>query len=123
MADKDKDILVSEAKQSLEKLKMEIANETLGRDMKQQITPENYESTLEKKKWEVAEDLGLKEKVESQGWENMTTREVGKIGGQMGGKIGGNMVKELISMAESQMAPVADEAVDKKALENNMNDR
>jgi hypothetical protein len=94
------------AKPGLNKLKMEVANETLGRDMKQTIDGSNYESALDEKKWEVAEDLGLKEKVEQVGWENMTTKEVGKIGGHMGGKIGGNMVKKMIEMAESQMAPV-----------------
>ena len=51
------------------------------------------------------------------GWENMTTKEVGQIGGKVGGKIGGQMVRELISMAESQMAPVAEEAVSKAAAD------
>jgi hypothetical protein len=117
----NKELLVPNAKSGLDKLKMEIANETLGRDMKQQITAENYESALDQKKWEVAEDLGLKEKVEEVGWENMTTAEVGKIGGKVGGKIGGQMVKELVAMAESQMAPVADEAIDKDEIEANGN--
>lgn len=111
------DILEPTAKKSLDKLKIQVANETLGRDMNQKISAENYESALDEKKWEVAEDLGLKEKVESVGWENMTTAEVGKIGGRMGGKIGGQMVKELIAQAESQMAPVAEEAIDKEAIE------
>lgn len=110
MADR-REIVVPEAKGSLEKLKMEIANETLGRDMQQDITEENYDEALDEKKWEVAEDLGLKEKIEDVGWENMTTREVGQIGGHVGGQIGGQMVKELISKAESQMAPVAEEAM------------
>lgn len=102
---------------SLENMKLEIANETLGRDMNQPITEDNYENTLDQKKYEVAEELGLKEKIEQVGWENMTTKEVGKIGGRMGGKIGGQMVKELIEMAESQMAPVSSEAIDKKEIE------
>lgn len=117
MADK-REILEPKAQSSLNKLKIQVANETLGRDMNTEVTASNYESVLDEKKYEVAEELGLNDKINSQGWENMTTREVGKIGGRMGGKIGGNMVKELISMAESQMAPVADEAVDKKAVEN-----
>ncbi len=104
----------------LEKLKLQVANETLGREMKKEITTDNYESVLEEKKLEVAEELGLKEKIESVGWENMTTKEVGKIGGQMGGHIGGQMVKKLVSMAEAQMAPVEDEVIDdsKKHLED-----
>lgn len=116
MADK-REILEPDAKKGLEKLKLEIADETLGRDMRQDITAENYEQALDKKKWAVAEDLGLKEKIDDVGWENMTTREVGKIGGHVGGKIGGQMVKELIEKAESQMAPVADEAVSAQAIE------
>lgn len=112
------EILEPKAKSELEKLKLEVANETLGRDMNQEITAANYESALDEKKWEVAEDLGLKDKIEQVGWENMTTKEVGKIGGHTGGKIGGNMVKELIAAAESQMAPVAGEATDKEAIEN-----
>ncbi|SDF24162.1 small, acid-soluble spore protein, alpha/beta type [Sporolituus thermophilus] len=116
----DHEILEPKAKNALEKLKIRVADETLGREMEQQVTAENYDSVLDQKKYEVAEELGLKEKIEQVGWENMTTKEVGKIGGHMGGKIGGNMVKKLISMAEAQMAPVADEAVDKKAvLDNN----
>jgi hypothetical protein len=110
------DILEPNAKRELDKLKLEVANETLGRDMDTEISADNYEAALDKKKWEAAEDLGLKDKIEDAGWENMTTGEVGKIGGKVGGRIGGQMVKELIAMAESQMAPVSDEAVDKDAI-------
>lgn len=113
----DNHILEPKAKKALDNLKLEVANETLGRDMNQSITAENYENALDQKKWQAASDLGLKEKVETVGWENMTTGEVGKIGGHTGGKIGGQMVKELIARAEEQMAPVAEEAIDKKAIE------
>lgn len=102
----NREVLEPAAKPGLNRLKVKIANETLGRDMNQEINSSNYESALDEKKWEVAKDLGLKEKIENVGWENMTTKEVGKIGGHIGGKIGGNMVKEMIEMAESQMAPV-----------------
>ena len=104
---------------NLEKLKIEVANETLGRDMKQTIDSSNYESALDKKKWEAAEELGLKNKIKQDGWENMTTEEVGKIGGQTGGKIGGNMVKKMIEMAEAQMAPIDETviATSRRALE------
>jgi len=90
----------------LEKLKLRVANETLGQEMNTEITEDNYERILDEKKLEVAEELGLKEKIENVGWENMTTKEVGKIGGRMGGQIGGQMVKKLVAMAESQMVPV-----------------
>jgi len=106
--------------QALEDLKMEVANETLGRDLNQQVTAENYEALLEKKKQAVTQDLGLDAKVNQVGWENMTTKEVGKIGGRVGGKIGGNMVKKLIEAAETQMAPVAKEAIDKNQIESVM---
>ncbi|XEQ93151.1 hypothetical protein SCACP_20030 [Sporomusa carbonis] len=95
----------------LEKLKLRVANETLGRDMHKEVNDDNYESILDAKKYEVAEELGLKEKIENVGWENMTTKEVGKIGGRMGGHIGGQMVKKLVAMAEAQMAPVDNETV------------
>lgn len=100
----------------LQKLKLEVANETLGHEMQKEITPDNYENVLDEKKAEVAEELGLKDKIENVGWENMTTKEVGKIGGHMGGHIGGQMVKKLIAMAESQMAPV-----DKASIEDAKN--
>lgn len=38
---------------------------------------------LDRFKYEVADELGLLPKIQEQGWENMTTREVGHIGGQM----------------------------------------
>lgn len=110
------DVLEPKAKEELEKLKLEVADETLGRDMDTDITADNYEQVLDKKKWEAADELGLRGKIEEAGWENMTTGDVGKIGGKVGGQIGGRMVKKLIGMAELQMAPVADEATDKEAL-------
>jgi small acid-soluble spore protein F (minor alpha/beta-type SASP) len=47
-------------------------------------------------KAEVAQELGLNDDIQQRGWENMTTREVGKIGG--------NMVRKMISFAEQEMA-------------------
>jgi hypothetical protein len=108
----DKEILVPQAKKHLENLKLEVANETLGRELQQDISADNYEQALDAKKHAVTEDLGLQAKVDEVGWENMTTREVGQIGGRVGGQIGGQMVKELIAKAESQMAPVDDTVVD-----------
>lgn len=58
------------------------------------------EKLLDQFKYEIADELGLREKINTQGWENMTTREVGRIGG----KIGGNMVKIMIRNAEKMLA-------------------
>lgn len=58
------------------------------------------EKLLEQFKYEIADELGLREKINTQGWPNMTTRECGQIGG----KIGGNMVKVMIRNAQKMMA-------------------
>lgn len=50
---------------------------------------------LDSLKEEVAEELHLADDIEKRGWENMTTREAGKIGG--------NMVKKMINLAEEEM--------------------
>ncbi|MFW5992105.1 MAG: small, acid-soluble spore protein, alpha/beta type [Halanaerobiaceae bacterium] len=50
---------------------------------------------LDNFKHEVAAELGLMDKIKSRGWGNMTTREVGKIGG--------NMVRKMVKMAEDNM--------------------
>ncbi|GAB6174800.1 alpha/beta-type small acid-soluble spore protein [Paradesulfitobacterium aromaticivorans] len=57
------------------------------------------QSVLDEFKWEVASELGLTEKIQSQGWENMTSRECGHVGG----RIGGSMVKAMIRRAEEGM--------------------
>ncbi|QNO16709.1 alpha/beta-type small acid-soluble spore protein [Alkalicella caledoniensis] len=38
---------------------------------------------MERFKYETAEELGLADKVRQVGWENMTTRECGMVGGMM----------------------------------------
>lgn len=58
------------------------------------LVPE-AESALDRLKMETAKELGLNDEIEEKGWGNMTTREVGKIGG--------NMVKKMISIAEKEM--------------------
>lgn len=118
----DNPALDPQVKAELKKLKLKVANETLGQDRNAPVTADNYEAALDQKKWEAAEELGMKDKIENGGWKNMTTGDVGKIGGRVGGQIGGQMVKELISKAESQMAPVADEALDKEAVTASMRD-
>ena len=50
---------------------------------------------LDDLKYEVAEDLNLDDDIAEEGWENMTTREVGKIGG--------HMVKKMLRFAEKEM--------------------
>ncbi len=113
----DKELLQPQAKSSMDNLKLKVANDMLSQEVGKEVTEDNYQAILDKKKYEIAEDLGLKEKIDNVGWENMTTKEVGTIGGRLGGKIGGNMVKELITMAESQMAPVVPEAnIDEQAI-------
>jgi len=49
--------------------------------------------------WEVADELGLSSKIKSQGWENMTSRECGHVGG----RIGGSMVKTMIRRAKDSL--------------------
>ena len=53
------------------------------------------EDELDSLKEEVAEELHLDDDIKKLGFENMTTREVGKIGG--------NMVKKMIKYSEKQM--------------------
>ncbi|AYO30878.1 small, acid-soluble spore protein, alpha/beta type [Biomaibacter acetigenes] len=53
------------------------------------------EDELDSLKEEVAEELHLDDDIEKRGWENMTTREVGKIGG--------NMIRKMINLAEEEM--------------------
>lgn len=57
------------------------------------------QSVLDQFKYEVAEELGLTQKIESQGWANMTSRECGHVGG----RIGGSMVKAMIRRAEQSL--------------------
>lgn len=53
------------------------------------------ENELETLKMEVAKELYLDDDIERRGFANMSTREVGKIGG--------NMVKKMIKYAEKKM--------------------
>jgi small acid-soluble spore protein F (minor alpha/beta-type SASP) len=46
-----------------------------------ELTPEEIER--EKIKYEIAEELGLTEKVEKYGWDSLTSGETGRIGGIM----------------------------------------
>lgn len=50
---------------------------------------------LDNFKYEIADELGLINKIYNKGWQNMTTREAGKVGG--------NMVKKMVQYAENNM--------------------
>ncbi|MEW6448124.1 MAG: alpha/beta-type small acid-soluble spore protein [Bacillota bacterium] len=58
------------------------------------LVPE-AEPALDRFKYEVAEDLGLADKLNRVGWGDMTSRECGLVGG--------NMVRRMIRYAEQQM--------------------
>ncbi|SJZ96733.1 alpha/beta-type small acid-soluble spore protein [Selenihalanaerobacter shriftii] len=51
---------------------------------------------LDKFKYEVADELDLTNDIKSKGWGNMTTRDCGRVGGQM--------VRKMIEKAENGMA-------------------
>lgn len=66
----------------------------MARDRNRTTVPEAGDA-LDRFKYEVAEELGLRDDIERRGWENMTTREVGRIGG--------NMVRRMVRFAERNM--------------------
>ncbi len=51
---------------------------------------------LDQMKYEVADELGLRDEIERRGWGDMTTRQVGTIGG--------HMVRRMIRFAEGHMS-------------------
>ncbi|MGO0122676.1 small, acid-soluble spore protein, alpha/beta type [Desulfothermobacter acidiphilus] len=67
----------------------------MGRRKKKAMIPE-AQPALERFKYEVAEDLGLADKIAQQGWGEMTSRECGKVGG--------NMVRRMIKYSENKLA-------------------
>ncbi|MFM1650677.1 small, acid-soluble spore protein, alpha/beta type [Brevibacillus sp. B_LB10_24] len=54
------------------------------------------EEAMDRLKMETAKELGLDDDIEERGWGDMTTREVGTIGG--------HMVKKMIAYAQEHMA-------------------
>lgn len=54
------------------------------------------EPALDQLKYEVAEDLGLLPEIATKGWGDMTTRDVGRVGGEM--------VRRMIQAAEGSLA-------------------
>jgi len=57
------------------------------------------DDVLDRFKYEIADEIGLTEKIESTGWGDLPSRECGRVGG----KIGGNMVKVMIRYAEQAL--------------------
>jgi len=54
------------------------------------------DQVLDRFKYEVANELGIMNQIQTQGWDNMTTREVGQVGGQM--------VKKMLQEAERTLS-------------------
>lgn len=59
-------------------------------------TGTNVRQAMESFKTEVATELGLNERIQSVGYENMTTRECGAIGG--------TMTKRMVQIAEQSLS-------------------
>ncbi len=94
--------LVPRAEPSLDRLKYEVAEE-LGLLSENENPEPAYDRSLDRWKYEIADELGLADKIDEVGWGDLTTRECGQIGGRMGGHIGGQMVKRMIKFAETHM--------------------
>lgn len=54
------------------------------------------ENALDNMKFEIASELGIAEKVRSQGWSTMTSADCGRVGGQM--------VRKMIEQYESGLS-------------------
>ena len=54
------------------------------------------ENALDRMKLEVANELGISEKVRSQGWQTMTSADCGRVGG--------HMVRKMIEQYESGLS-------------------
>jgi hypothetical protein len=102
MANRNKKRLVPGVEQALEKFKVEIAAE-LG--LVNTKSTDQFETALEKYKYEIAGELGIANAVAEKGWQDISSRNCGAVGGRMGGSIGGNMVKKMIQMAEENLKP------------------
>ncbi|PUB16625.1 small acid-soluble spore protein alpha/beta type [Paenisporosarcina sp. OV554] len=82
-------ILVPEARQGLDQLKNRVM-ESQGYGLNSSLS--------EDVKYEIADELGIPLNREYNG--NLTSKQAGTIGGP----IGGNMVKEMIKLAQEQLA-------------------
>ncbi|MEC9488549.1 MAG: small, acid-soluble spore protein, alpha/beta type [Halanaerobium sp.] len=59
----------------------------LPKSKNKRIPKTRSEYFLEKVKWEVADELGLKERILEQGWTSLTAQEAGRMGGCVTQKI------------------------------------
>ena len=91
---------------NLDNLKLNIANNIgLGSEVGiSPITAANYDDVVERQKDQIANRLGILPQVGRVGWENIPSRDCGRIGGRIGGHLGGQMVRELILRAESMLS-------------------
>lgn len=99
---KNRKRLVPGVEKALEKFKMEIAGE-LG-IVSGEGGP-SLEAALAQYKNEIAVGLGIASAVAAKGWDDISSRDCGRVGGRVGGRIGGQMVKKMISMAEKNLKP------------------
>lgn len=89
----------------LDSLKVSIAN-SIGLGSQVGISPvtaANYADVVERQKDQIADQLGVLPQVERVGWENIPSRDCGRIGGRIGGHLGGQMVRQMILQAESML--------------------
>jgi small acid-soluble spore protein D (minor alpha/beta-type SASP) len=92
MARRRNRILVPEARKELDRLKCELALEQQGiEDVTCSVNPNDI-------KYEVAENLGIPLRQGDNG--DLTTRQAGKVGGQLGG----SMVRKLVEIAQQKLA-------------------
>ncbi len=101
--------LVPQASGALEQLKYSVVSQTgvakrPGTGPAASSNPRTYNQLLDQFKWQIAEELGLDQKIRSLGWADMPTRDCGSIGGNLGGQIGGQMVRRMIALAEERLA-------------------
>jgi len=100
--------LVPQARGALDQLKYNVVNEfgvAKRPGTAAGVTdPRTYNQLLDRFKWQIAEELGLDQKVRTLGWAEMPTRECGSVGGNLGGQIGGQMVRRMIALAEERIA-------------------
>ena len=69
---------------------------------------------MEELKEEVARELHLNDDIARRGWENLTTREVGKIGGQMVRRLVKEAEKELAEKATKPASPAGNRGPDEE---------
>lgn len=58
----------------------------------EKMTPQ--ELAMEQMKVEIADELGLGDKVKEMGWENLTARETGRVGGVMSRRLRGERLQK-----------------------------